>query len=136
MNSKPSPRQKGFAAIAAVFLVVTLAALGAFMITFSNTEQLTSAQDLLGARAYWAAKGGLAWGLTQVNTSSACPVSPNVLALDSFSVTVTCAKSSYSEGGVPVAIYQIQSTARPPVGGPALGALGYAERSVSASFER
>ena len=50
--------QQGFAAIAAVFLVVVLAALGAFMVTFSNTQQLTSAQDVQGSRAYWAARGG------------------------------------------------------------------------------
>ena len=41
-------RQKGFAAVAAVFLVVGLAALGAFMVSLSNTQQVTSAQDTMG----------------------------------------------------------------------------------------
>ena len=54
--------QHGFAVIAAIFLVVVLAALGGFMVTFSNTQQLTSAQDLQGSRAYWAARAGLGWG--------------------------------------------------------------------------
>lgn len=57
----PRRHQVGFAAIAAIFLVVVLAALGAFMVTFSNTQQLTSAQDLQGTRAYWAARAGLEW---------------------------------------------------------------------------
>jgi len=50
-QSRPAHRQHGFAAIAAIFLVVVLAALGAFMVTYSNTQQLTSAQDIQGSRA-------------------------------------------------------------------------------------
>lgn len=62
----PSRPQQGFAAIAAIFLVVILAALGAFMLTFSNTQQLASAQDLQGSRAYWAARAGLEWGIGKI----------------------------------------------------------------------
>jgi hypothetical protein len=36
--------QKGFTAIAAIFLVLLLAALGGFMLTFSNTQQLGRAE--------------------------------------------------------------------------------------------
>ena len=50
-----SPRPNGFAAIAALFLVVVLAALGVFMWHMGATQQLTSVQDLQGSRAYWAA---------------------------------------------------------------------------------
>ena len=65
------PAQRGFAAIAAIFLVVVLAALGGFMLTFSNTQQLTSAQDVQGSRAYWAARAGLEWGIASATAS--CP---------------------------------------------------------------
>ena len=61
--------QRGFAAIAAIFLLVTLAALGGYMLTFSNTQQLTFAQDVQGARAYWAASAGLEWGLGNIGPS-------------------------------------------------------------------
>ena len=82
--------QRGFAAIAAIFLVVVLAALGAFMVTFSNTAQLTSAQDVQGSRAYWAARGGLEWAIASTTAAVACPASPTSLTLNGFAVAVSC----------------------------------------------
>lgn len=123
---------RGFAAISAVFLLVVLAALGAFMLTFSNTQQLTSAQDVLGSRAYWAARGGLEWGIASSISATACPVSPTVLALDGFSVSVTCTSQVYVEGGVNRTIFRLGSTA---TRGIAAGSTGFIERSVSATME-
>jgi MSHA biogenesis protein MshP len=69
--------ERGFASIAAIFLLVVMAALGGFMLTFSNTQQLTSAQDLKGSQAYWAARAGLEWGMgsviRQASRTAACP---------------------------------------------------------------
>lgn len=124
--------QLGFAAIAAVFLLVVLAALGAFMLTFSNTQQLTSAQDVQGTRAYWAARGGLEWGLASVVGASACPASPTDLAVDGFTVSVTCVSQSYAEGGASRTIYSLAATARQGTG---VGMMNYIERSVSATIE-
>jgi MSHA biogenesis protein MshP len=129
----PHTRQRGFAAISAVFLLVVLAALGAFMLTFSNTQQLTSAQDVQGSRAYWAARGGLEWGIASTVAAAACPASPTVLALNGFAVTVTCASAVFVEGGSPRTIYQFTSMATL---GAVPGTISYIERSVSASREQ
>ena len=125
--------QSGFAAIAAIFLVVVLAALGAFMLTFSNTQQLTSAQDIQGSRAYWAARAGLEWGIASVATAAACPASPATLAVSGFSVLITCAVTTYTEAGAFVNIYQFTSVASTPG---VVGSVGFIERSLSASMER
>ncbi len=135
MSTAPH-RQSGFAAIAAVFLIVVLAGMGAFMLTFSNTAQLTSAQDVQGSRAYWAARGGMAWGLTQVNAGAvpACAASsaPN-LALDGFAVTLTVRRECFTEAGsANVSIYQVQAVASSG----AAGSISFVERSVSATFEK
>lgn len=127
----PFRLQQGFAAIAAIFLVVVLAALGAFMVTFSNTQHLTSSQDVLGSRAYWAARGGLEWGIS--GAVGACPASPTVLAIDGFTVTVTCAQSQYSDSGT-VNMFSITSVAATT--GAVVGSVGYIERSLSVSLER
>lgn len=127
------PLQRGFAAIAAIFLLVVLAALGAFMLTFSNTQQLTSAQDMQGSRAYWAARAGLAWAVSSViATPAACPVAPAPFTIEGFAVTVACARETYSEGGATVTIFRLDATAAQ---GGAVGSVGYIERSVSASVE-
>ena len=145
--------QRGFAAIAAIFLVVILAALGAFMLTFSNTQQLTSAQDIQGTRAYWAARAGLEWGIGRVvaspSTPLACPIlpvptTPSSLPLTSttllvttfnggFRVTVTCSRADYTEGSATRSIYQFTAVAS---NGAAVGSIVYIERSLSASMER
>lgn len=139
---KTSGLQRGFAAIAAIFLVVILAALGAFMLTFSNTQQLTSAQDLQGTRAYWAARAGLEWGIgsvaASVSTPPACPAPSTTLATafdGGFSVTVTCSRADYTEASASANrfIFQIISVAK-TAGAP--GSVGYVKRSLSASMER
>ena len=132
-----SQHQRGFAAIAAIFLIVILAALGGFMLTFSNTQQLTSAQDLQGTRAYWAARAGLEWGLASTVAAS-CPTGTQTLSIPippvTFSVAVTAAADTYSEGVSISVICRITSVATVP--GAAVGSLGYIERSVSASLEK
>ena len=125
------PAQHGFAAIAAIFLVVVLAALGAFMLTFSNTQQLTSAQDVQGSRAYWAARAGLEWGIG--SAAASCPTSPTTLTVDTFTVLITCTLQAYAEAGATVNILQFTSVAS---SAGAVGSVGYIERSVSASQEK
>lgn len=124
--------QKGFAAVAAIFLVVGLAALGAFMVGTSNTQQLTSAQDVQGTKAYWAARAGAEWGVASANASSACPASPTTLSVDGFSVAVTCSLGNFTEAASTVKLIQIKAVAS--FG--AAGSVGYIERSVSAGLEK
>ena len=122
--------QQGFAAIAAIFLVVVLAALGAFMVTFSNTQQLTSAQDVQGSRAYWAARAGLEWGIASVPATC---LASKTLTVDAFTVRITCALQTYPEAGATVNIFRFTSVAS---SAGAVGSVGYIERSLSASLER
>ena len=127
--------QHGFAAIAAIFLVVILAALGGFMLSFSNTQQLTSAQDIQGSRAYWAARAGLEWGIA--SATSACPVGTTTLSIatgSTFSVAVTSTTTNYSEGVSTPVICRITAVATVPSS--TVGSIGYIERSVSAAIEK
>ncbi len=128
---------KGFAAIAAIFLVVVLAALGGFMLTFSNTQHLTSAQDVQGSRAYWAARGGLEWGIVNSATAAAAAAADCTstatppATIEGFSLAITCVRTAYVDGDN-LNIFQITATAKM---GTAAG-VGYTERNVSASVCR
>lgn len=133
---RPHAIQRGFAAIAAVLLVVLLAALGAFMVSFSNTQQLNSAQDILGSRAYWAARSGLEWGIpTVLGTTALCvtPMASPPTPLDGFTITVDCATTTYTEGNNTITVMRLTANAKM---GAAAGNIGYVERSVSASVEK
>lgn len=131
----PAQRQRGFAAIAAIFLVVVLAALGAFMVTFSNTQQLTSAQDVQGSRAYWAARAGLEWAIVAIPADLALCANPVVAPptpIGGFTITLRCFQTNYMDGTAAVNIIRFESVASNGT----VGAAGYVERSVSASMER
>jgi MSHA biogenesis protein MshP len=140
-RAKKSLLQRGFAAIAAIFLVVVLAALGAFMLSLSNSQQVTSAQDTLGTRAYWAARAGMEWAV--VAGPGVCPAANITLAalvagvgpagIDGFTITIRCSRNDYTEAGVTRTLYRFESTASM---GSGVGSVGYVERSVTAGVEQ
>ncbi len=123
----------GFATIVALFLLVVLAALGAFMVSISSTQQIGSAQDIQGTRAYWAARAGLEWGVGSLSASpGACPTPPSPFTVDGFGLSFSCSRASFDEAGTARVVYSLTSSAS--AGGSA-GSLGFVERSVSASVE-
>ena len=128
-GSSPSrARQSGLSIISAIFMLVLLAALAAFMLTFSSVQHVTQAQDIQGSRAYWAAKAGIEWGAGQVGTNNAC--ASTMLTVEGFSVLVTCAPSGpYLEGTGTVSIYLIASNAKQGT----VGGVGYVERELQAT---
>ena len=134
------PAERGFASIVAIFLLVVMAAMGSFMLTFSNTQQLTSAQDIKGSQAYWAARAGLEWGMGSVirqpsKTVECADLPDKLTGFDGgFTVAVTCKKSVYTKGVKNIKIFSITSIAN---NNPAMpGNVGFVERSVSASIEK
>jgi len=131
---RPDYRQRGFSIVSAIFLLVVLSALGAFMLTFSNVQQMTSAQDVQGSRAYQAARTGIEWGAYQIlQNSGSCAASTTVPLggnLSGFNLIVTCNKTTYTEGGNTVNLYQITATANSGT----VGSTTYIERQLQATI--
>lgn len=126
--------QRGFSLVSAIFLLVVIAALGAFAVTLSTTQQQGAALDVLGARAYHAARAGIDWGAYQILRNNSCVASqplaslPNTLA--GFSVNVGCASTAHSEAGATVTVYQLTSTATQG----AATTPDYVERQITATI--
>src|SRR5437016_13870030 len=59
-------RQTGFSIIAAIFLLVVLALLAAFIASVTGMQQSSGQLDVLGARAYQSARAGMEWSAWQV----------------------------------------------------------------------
>lgn len=153
-------RHWGFSTVAAIFLLVVLTLLGAFIASITGVQQASSQLDLLGVRAYHSARAGMEWGARAVldpgNTLNpatcappvmpSCPVSPTNLAglggsLAPFTVTVTCAQAAdTTEGNRSVRVFSIVATAcNQPSGGACPNpapADGYVERQVQASLSK
>ncbi|MGH8637940.1 MAG: agglutinin biogenesis protein MshP, partial [Burkholderiales bacterium] len=79
---KPNLRRaRGFALVLAVFLLVSLAAIGAYLLSVSNVQVETGIRDEQAARAYQAARAGLEWGAYRVLSASTCDPGPTAVPL-------------------------------------------------------
>lgn len=134
--------QAGFSIITAIFLIVVLAALGAFAVSLFRTQQMGAALDELGSRAYQAAQAGIDWGAWQLlrgagtcAAATGSPALPGTLA--AFTVSVACTSTTHTEAGATVALYQLTATAcnQAPCPNPAPGP-DYVERRVQGTLER
>ena len=130
-------RQQGVSLISAIFMLLLFAALAAYMVSLTNTANVTSAQDINGVRAYQAAQAGLEWGAYQVlvPATASCAASTTLpAAINDFTVTVTCRPyGPYTEAGATFTIYRLVSKATSSV---AVGGPGFAEREVSGAVSR
>jgi MSHA biogenesis protein MshP len=153
-------RARGFAIISAIFILVVLAALGAFILNISSQQQIGSALDVQGVRAVQAARAGIEWGMYQVNSTTAYNfsygtpatvvgvASPNLrsctgasgsFAVFGFTVTVTCVATTDPGGFGGPTVYSLTSTAcSEPSGGacPNTTSAGsyYVERRMTVTF--
>lgn len=140
-NMKRGAMQRGFAIVAAIFLLLLMAALGALMVTSSSTSNVTSAQDIQGVRAYQAARAGLEWGIYRALKPAApgiCDYGNATLPalaedLAPFVVSVACVSTTATEGVETVILYDISSTATL---GTAVGSANYVERRLNATVAR
>lgn len=137
--------QRGFTAISAIVILVVLVALGAFIVSVSTSQQTGSAQDVLGVRAYEAARSGIEWGLYQQLRNGSCNGAtsfvPPAPTLAGYTVTVSCAATPGTNGG-PVT-YTVVSTACSQPAGAAPGTCPnptpgqrYVERRLDVSFNQ
>jgi MSHA biogenesis protein MshP len=134
--------ERGFVLPAAIFLLVVLGGLAAWMMQLTTATQAQDALAIEGERAYRAAEAGLEAGIyaARVNSSCAAQTLTFTGALSRFTASVTCAASAENEAGTAIAFYKITSIAcnQPSAGAcpnaaPSLPE--YAERQIAATVE-
>ena len=114
--SRPVSRvsSSGFSLIAALFLIVVIAALGAFAVRIGSGQQQSVNLQLLSARAMAAADSGIEWGAYRALRANSCTTTTLNLteaALNGFSVTVVCVQTDHPESNATVHVYRIDATA-------------------------
>jgi MSHA biogenesis protein MshP len=134
-------RSRGFALIMALFIIVSLAAIGAYLVTVSNVQVETGVMDEQGARAYQAARAGLEWGAYQVLRNANCPGGttsiPMPFGVASFRAEVTCTSfGPETEGGTPVSTFRITSTGCNAAACGGAASPGYVERQLQLTLAR
>lgn len=132
--------QDGFSLVSAIFLLVVIAALGAFAVTLSTTQHQSAALDVMGSRAYQAARAGIEWAAFYVSQSPAssptawtgCVPTTSLGSLGGtlmpFTVTVNCSPASHVEAASTIWIYDVSASA---VAGGSPGDPSYVERVIN-----
>jgi MSHA biogenesis protein MshP len=138
-----SPPSAGFALPAAIFLLVVLGGLAAWMMQLTVATQAQDALAIEGERAYRAAEAGLEAGVYAARASGSCAAQTLTFSgqLARFTASVTCTTYVADEGGQVVTLYQITSVAcNQPAAGACPNAAPslpeYAERQVRGLVER
>lgn len=119
----PEPRHRraaGFTLVSVVFIVVVLAALGAAMANISLRQHLGSAAEVEQARAMQSARAGLEWAAFQVLRNPAPPAAApacfgassfTAAGLSSYTITVSCTRTTGTDGATALTFYQLLATA-------------------------
>ena len=107
---------QGFSLVSAVFLLVIVAALGAFMVTIGTTQRETSTLSVLGGRALAAAGSGMEWAVQRVLSDDACTAFPASFALSGgaaggYAVAASCAAFPQVEGAAAYNVFRLTVTA-------------------------
>ena len=140
-------RQRGFSLPTAIFLLVTLAMLGAFVVSVTGFQQKASTLDIQGSRALQAARAGVEWGAYQVLRGANVPPGvPGCFAatnltfdgtsMSGFTTTVTCTRTTHSELTATVYMDQITAVAcnQTPCPNAAPTSADYIERQITTTI--
>lgn len=128
-------RQQGIALVAAVFLLVVLAAIGAVAVRLTLMQQQTVNSGLLAAQAYQAARSGIAWAAYRAINAGSCGTTNLSLGeggLAGFSVDISCSQTSHTEGGETVDVFVISVLAQRG----SYGQADYVSRQLEAKVTR
>jgi MSHA biogenesis protein MshP len=135
--------QRGFALMMAVFMIVTLAAIGVYLVTVSTSQMAGATQDEQGVRAYQAARSGLEVSAYQILRSATCTPTQDLTllqGLSGFFARVTCSQVNAvgeTEGGAAITVYRVTSTGCNVLGcAPAPPGSTYVERQLQITITR
>lgn len=126
--------ERGFVLPTAIFLLVVMAALGAFMVQLTSASHAASAQDVQGARALQAARLGIEAGIYAVQRNGNCPgaTMTSIPGLNGFTVVWACSSTNFVENGTSKTLWQITSTASYGT----VASADYVERQLMATTEK
>ena len=125
-------RQGGFSLVAAIFLIVVLASLGAVAVRIATTQSVSSSLALRSVQALHAAKSGVAWASHQALAGNCGNLSTtlNEGGGSGFTLTTNCTQTSHTEGVTTTAVFIIDVLA---ASGP-YGSSDYVSRRLQAKI--
>jgi MSHA biogenesis protein MshP len=134
---KSRSNRNGFAIAAALGILVICAVFGVFFMKMFNAAQESTARDAMGERAYQAARAGAEYAAYQSLVKTTCaPSTPSLPGFTEFTVSLTCARTSTSEGGTSVNVDAWTITTCTTASCPGTATAGYVERQIKVVFAK
>jgi MSHA biogenesis protein MshP len=115
--TRPVPtRQRGFALVSAVFLLVVIAALGAFAVRVNSNQQHSADLDLAMLRADAAVQSGIQYAAARLSVTNACNPGldgQSLLLPQGYNVILECDSPNPAQvvNGVAVNVFLLTATA-------------------------
>lgn len=122
-------KQRGFAIISAIFLVIMLGTIALALFAISSSMHQSAALQVREAKALNAARAGIEYAAYQeisAGVDSAACNSATTLNLNGFSVIVSCSGTQHTVSGQEQDIYHLSAVASSG----SWGELGYVRRQV------
>ena len=108
-------KQAGFSLVAVIFLIVVLAALGAFAVQIAMTQYQAASTEMLEARTQAAAEAGIEYGTNVALQRATCAGTKTLnltqAAFKGFVVTVTCNATTHQVAGQNYPVYALTAAA-------------------------
>ena len=126
--------QTGFTLITAIFLLVVVAALVAYITNIRVVQQTTLVYGVQGARAIQAARSGIEWGIYQSIVNGSCVGSTSFTdpAFAGFNIQVQCGQTTHIEGTTPIDTFQLTAIVSSGI----YGSLDYVQRRIQATVSQ
>ncbi len=106
---------RGFALVAALFLLTIAAAVGTVMMRKLQTQNALQTSSVSASRARHAADAGIAWAEHRIVRSGNCvngTLNLREAALRGYVVTVTCARTVHGAGLAAKSVYRLAAQAQ------------------------
>ncbi len=132
MKSRPvcPSGSRGFILVTVLFLIAVIAIIAVSMSTTSSVQNFTTVYSLQQARAFFAAKSGLDYGIDRAVTANVCTNATISLPGVNFNVVVNCASEpGINEAGNISTVFNLSATASTG----SLGDPGFVTRTVRSS---
>ncbi len=124
-------RAAGFSLLTALFLLVVVSSLAAYMVNLATVQHLSSAMAGQNSRALYMAVSGLEWATAEIRTNpGSCPTVPSTFSSDGFTIELqACSRNPVTESGVTYALYDLAVEASQGT----FGTTGFVSRSLRAT---
>lgn len=123
---------RGFALVSALFLIVVLSALGAYLVNLVAVQHATPALRVQASRADYAARSGMAWAVRKATNGGSCAASTSFTlsegAFSGYTINVRCSRADHDTAGTLLPYFVIDVSAQSG----SFGSTDFVSRSLQA----